>query len=169
MKASKAMVISAAVVIGIVTVVAGYVFWQYRSAAPPALGDIRVYAQSADIPVTSVPDHARAEKQLREFADGIAPGYRVADERFLAAGVPLVWDALRHFVGPCLAPSGYALTADGFSTDFAVEYSLYGHGGGLRRWFNDDLILVAGFNRTPVPDAAGTDAYLYGYFRLART
>ena len=168
MKASKAMVISAAVVMGAVTVLAGYAFWQYRSAAPPALGDIRVYAQSTDIPVTSVPDHSGAEKQLREFADGIAPGYRVADERFLASGVPLVWDALRHFVGPDLAPSGYALTADGFATDFAIEYSVYGHHGGLRRWFNDDLILVAGFNRTPGSDAADTDAYLYGYFRLAR-
>ncbi|CAJ1497544.1 hypothetical protein [[Mycobacterium] holstebronense] len=169
MKASKAMVISAAVVVGIVIVLAGYVFWQYRSAAPPALGDSRVYAQSADIPVTSVPDHAGAEKQLREFADGIAPGYRVADERFLASGVPLVWDALRHFVGPDLSRSGYALTADGFATDFAIEYSVYGHSGGIRRWFNDDLILIAGFNRPAVPAAADPDAYLYGYFRLART
>jgi len=168
MKASKAMVISAAVV-GVVIALAGYVFWQCRNAAPPALGDIRVYAQSADIPVTSVPDHAGAEKRLREFADGIAPGYQVADERFLASGVPLVWDALRHFVGPCLAPSGYGLTADGFSSDFAIEYSLYGHRGGLRRWFNDDLILIAGFNRAAVPGAADADAYLYGYFRLART
>lgn len=169
MKASKAMVISAAVVMGVVIALAGYVFWQYRSAAPPALGDIRVYAQSADVPVTSVPDHAGAEKRLREFADGIAPGYRVADERFLASGLPVVWDALRHFVGPCLAPSGYALTADGFSADFAVEYSVYGHSGGVRRWFNDDLILVAGFNRTPVSGGADPDAHLYGYFRLART
>ncbi|UVO13615.1 hypothetical protein NM962_05795 [Mycobacterium sp. SVM_VP21] len=168
MKASKTMVISAAVA-GVVLVLAGYVFWQYRSAAPPALEDIRVYAQSADIPVASVPDHAGAERRLREFADGIAPGYRVADERFLASGAPLVWDALRHFVGPCLAPSGYALTGDGFSDDLAVEYSVYGHSGGLRRWFNDDLILVAGFNSTPMSGAADTDTYLYGYFRLART
>ncbi len=167
MKASKAMVISAAVVMGVVIALAGYVFWQYRSAAPPALGDLRVYAQSSDIPVTSVPDHAGAEKRLREFADGVQPGYRVADERFLASGVPVVWDALRHFVEPCLA--GYALTADGFSADFAIEYSVYGHTGGLRRWFNDDLILVAGPGRTPVSGAAAPDAYLYGYFRLART
>lgn len=169
MKASRAMVISGAVVTGIVIVLAGYVFWQYRSAAPPALGDIRVYAQSTDLPAMSVPDHAGAEKQLREFADGVQPGYRVADERFLASGSPLVWDALRHFIGPCLAPSGYGLAADGFSSDFAIEYSLYGHSGGLRRWFNDDLILIAGFNRAAVPGAAGGDAYLYGYFRLART
>jgi len=166
MKASKAMVISAAV-IGVVIALAGYVFWQYRSAAPPALGDIRVYAQSADIPVASVPDHAGAEKRLREFADGIAPGYRVADERFLASGVPLVWDALRHFVGPSLASSGYALTGDGFSADFAVEYSLYGHSGGLRRWFNDDLILVAGSGRAQHP--VESQPTVYGYFRLTRT
>lgn len=168
MKASKAMVISAAVV-GVVIALAGYVFWQYRSAAPPALGDIRVYAQSTDIPVASVPDHAGAERRLREFADGIQPGYRVADERFLASGVPVVWDALRHFIGPSLAPAGYALTADGFSADFTIEYSVYGHTGGLRRWFNDDRILVAGSGRTPVSGAAAPDAYLYGYFRLART
>lgn len=164
MKANRAMVISAAVLVGVVIVLAGYGFWQYRSAAPPALGDIRVYAQSTDIPVTSVPDHAGAEKRLREFADGIQPGYRVADERFLASGAPLVWDALRHFVGPCLAPSGYRLTADGFSSDFAIEYSVYGRGSGLRSWFNNDLILVAGFNRGPDPDAQ-----LYGYFRLTRS
>lgn len=168
MKASKAMVISAAVVMGLVIALAGYVFWQYRSAAPPALGDIRAYAQSTDVPVTSVPDHAGAEQQLRQFADGIQPGYRVAEERFLASGAPLVWDALRHFVGPCLAPYGYELTADGFSSDFAVEYSVYGHSGGLRSWFNDDLILVAGLNPAGVPGAAHPAAYLYGYFRLVR-
>jgi len=166
MKANRLMVMSA-VVMGVVIALAGYVFWQYRSAAPPALGDIRVYAQSADVPVASVPGHAAAEQRLREFADGVQPGYQVADERFLASGVPLVWDAVRHFIGPCLEPAGYTLTTDGFSPDLAVEYSLYGHSGALRRWFNDDLILVAGSGRAQHP--VESQPTVYGYFRLTRT
>ncbi|MGV0624329.1 hypothetical protein [Mycolicibacter minnesotensis] len=170
MKAGKLMAITALAVVVVVTAIAGYVFWQYRTSEPPALGEIRVYAQSADVPVTAVPGHDGVQQRLRQFADGLRPGYRIADERFLAAGVPLVWDAVRHFVGPCLRPAGYVLTADGFSPDSTIEYSLYGRGGGLRRWFNDDLILVAGQGqgRAPVSEAAAPQAELYAYFRLTR-
>lgn len=163
------MLLRTAIVIGSVgAIIGGYVHWQYRTARPPALDTIPGYFAKAAVPVTDIPgtQRAGAEAQLRKLASSAQPGYRVADERFLATEGPLIWDAMRHHIRPHLESLGYASDADGSSADNTIVYSVYKHEGWLRPRFNDDLILVAGLDHTAMQKAAGNEIHLYGYFRL---
>lgn len=157
-----------AVICIVVAALAGYVYWQYRTAAPPALGSIPIYAASLAVPLTDLPEPQRrdAEAQLRNIAAGAYPGYEVGDERFLATKEPFTWDALRHRVEGFLYPAGYVLDSDGTSSDNAIMYHVYGHAGGLRRKFNTDMIMVAALDRTPALTATADAIHIYGYFRL---
>jgi hypothetical protein len=152
----------------LVAIIAGYVYWQYRTARPPALDSIPIYSASAAVPVTAIPapQLADAETQLRTVAANAQPGYRVADERFLATKGPFVWDAVRHHIGPRLGSAGYTLADDGSSADHTIWYSLYTHTGWLRPRFNNDAILAAGLLQTTIRTATGDPVYVYGYFRL---
>lgn len=154
---------------GLIASIGGYVYWQYRTAPPPALDSIPVYSAKAAVPVTDIPGQQRtdAEAQLRKLASSAQPGYRVADDRFLATEGPLIWDAMRHHIGFDLGSAGYALDGNGSSSDNMIVYSLYSHDGWLRQRFNDDMILVAGFDRTAIRTETGKDVHLYGYFKLA--
>ncbi len=156
------------VLAGLVAISGGYVYWQYRTARPPALGSMPIYSARVGVPVTDIPapQLADAETQLRNLAASVQPGYRVADERFLATKGPFVWDAVRHHIGPQLGSAGYKLADDGLSANHTIAYSLYRHAGGLRARFNDDAILAAGLAKTTMRLVTGDDVYLYGYFRL---
>jgi hypothetical protein len=157
-----------ATVLGIVVaIIGGYIFWQYRTARPPALDSIPIYSARLAVPITDIPEPQRTatEQELRNLASTAQPGYRVADERILATKGRFVWDALRHNVAPQLGSRGYALVADGWSSNYAITYHAYCHNE-LRRRFNDDVIVVAGFLKTTVKTVGGDEVYVYGYFRL---
>jgi hypothetical protein len=166
-KLRQALQITAATV-GIIAASIGVnVYWQYRTAPPPALDSMPTYTSA--VPVTDIPETERAdaETKMRNLASTAQPGYRVAGERFLATSVVrFVWDALRHDVESCLGPRSYILDKDGWSADYTIVYHVYGHDGGLRRKFNADKILVAGLTKTPMRTVTGDNVYLYGYFRL---
>ncbi len=151
----------------LIAIIGGYVYWQYRTARPPALDSIPAYTSSVPVTDISEPQRADAEVRLRDLAASAQPGYRVVGERFLATNAEFIWDALRHRVGPRLGSAGYGLDTNGWSSDHTVVYSQYRHGGWLRRQFNDDVFLVAGLVKTPIPTEAGKDVHLYGYFTLA--
>lgn len=156
----------AAAVIAVVVVVGGYVFWQYRTAQPPLLDSIPVYTSA--IPSTDIPEPRRTtiEAQLRDLAASAQPGYRVAGERFAATNADFVWDALRNNVRAYLDKSSYKIDDKGWSSNNDATYDLYRHDGSLRRWFNDDLIVIAGLVNHPLPTSTGEPVHLYGYFRL---
>ena len=151
----------------LVVLLGGYGYSQYRSATPPALGGIPIYSHEADVPLSDVPGPAAAEAEqtLRKFAAGVIEGRRVAGERFLATDGPLTWDAVRHSVGSSL--HNYSLQVDGTSSDGTVEYLLYRRGNPVRRWFNDDAVLVAAVTGPSGHTSSGRDIRVYGYFRLA--
>jgi hypothetical protein len=157
--------------VSLLAIVGGYVYWQYRTAAPPALGEMPSYrmAGKSGLPLTDVPEaqRAEAEARLRNFASTIRSGYKVANERFLAAGEPFIWDAVCKDIGSHLAPSGYVVIGGKTAVAQQITYVLYRHDGGLRRRFNDDMILAAVLNPR-VATSAGGEVTLYGYFRLTR-
>lgn len=160
-----------AVICIVVATLAGYVYWQYRTAAPLALGSIPIYAESLAVPTTDVPEPQRrdAETQLRNIAASAYPDYKVADERFLATKEPFTWDAVRHHIGYFLTSRDYVRDRDDLSSDNAVAYLVYGHDGWWQEKFNSDKIVVAGFMKPTLRTGAGEPAHFYGYFRLARS
>lgn len=119
----------------LLVVTGGYVYWQYRTATPPALRDMPVYARG--IPLTDIPEPrwADAEARLHTFASAVRAGYHVADERFLAAGEPFIWDAVCKDVGSHLESSGYSVIDGKTAVAQRITYILYRHDGGLRRRF----------------------------------
>ncbi|MGA5545261.1 hypothetical protein ACPCIR_25740 [Mycobacterium sp. NPDC051198] len=167
----KALFRSTVAVIGIVAAISGgYLYWQYRTAAPPRLEKLRTYSERYEVPLTDIPEPDRSARQaaLTTHADSAQVGYRIAAQRFLATKGPLTWDAIRSSIGSELSPSGYTIVDDGISADSAISYTLYGHEG-LRQKFNNDMILISGFtdetNGIPMDD----QVHMYAYFRLAPT
>lgn len=157
---------TAVIVLGtLIAVIGGYVYWQYRTSRPPALDSMPSYTSA--VPVTDIPEPQRsdAERQLRNLASTAQPGYRVVGERFVATPAIFVWDAVRHDTDSYLGPQGYGLDHAGWSSDNISTYLSYRHDG-LRRRFNDDVIVVAGLIKTTMRTATGEDVHLYGYFRL---
>jgi hypothetical protein len=156
-----------ALVLGIVVAIAGaYVYWQYRTSRAPALESIPAYTFA--VPVTDIPEPQRAgaEAQLRDVASTARPGYRVVAERFLATKAEFIWDSVRHNTGSYMrSTSGYAVDDDGWTHGQEVLYLIYGHHG-LRRLFNNDVIVVAAVAKPITRTAAGEDVHLYGYFHL---
>lgn len=63
--------------------VGGDVYWQYRTARPPALDSIPAYLNAVAVPVTDIPEQQRAEaeRELRQLASTARADYRMADER----------------------------------------------------------------------------------------
>jgi hypothetical protein len=158
----------AAATVGIIAASIGVnVYWQYRTARPPALDSIPIYSADVAVPLTDIPEpqRANAETQLRNFVATVQPGYRVADERLLATKGRFIWDAVRHDIGSRLLSTGYILDRNGGSIDYTMTYSAYRRHG-LRQRFNNDMIMAAGFVKTTLKTATGDDVYLYGYFRL---
>lgn len=165
----KSVLVSTIAAVGTIAVIlGGYVYWQYRTATPAALGGIPIYSARQAVSLADIPETQRsdAEAKLRVFASTAEPGYRVDDERFLATKGPLTWDAVRHHIGSYLTSHSYAPESDRLSSDNMIAYLLYEHDGMLRRKFNDDKILVAGLLKTTVRTATGDEAHLYAYFRL---
>ncbi len=157
----------AAIAIAVVIIVSGgYVFWQYRTSQPPSLSGLPTYPSPVPVTDISEPQKTAAEEQIRAVAATVRPGYRVASEQFSATNTQFTWDLLRHRVGPDLKSAGYALDDNGLSSDNQVTYTLYRHDGSLRRWFNDDIIVVAGLVKHTVPTSTGDPVHFYGYFRL---
>jgi hypothetical protein len=157
-----------AATVGIIAASIGVnVYWQYRTARPPALDSIPIYSTDIAVPLTEIPEpqRANAETQLHNFVATVRPGYRVADERFLATKGPFTWDAVRHDIESQLRSTGYVLDKNGDSTDHTMTYSAYQHHG-LRQRFNNDMVVGAGFDRTTLKTVAADEVYLYGYFRL---
>ncbi len=144
-----------------------YVYTRYRLARPPAIGRIPAYVTRSQIPVADIahPDTEKAGVDLRNLARTARPGCRVADERFLASKGEFIWDVLRHDVESYLESAGYAVERDGWSDAYKIVGTLYRRRG-LRRWFNDDAILIAGVDKPITQTAAGENVHLYGYFRL---
>lgn len=152
----------------LMAILAGYVYWQYRTATPPALDRIPVLSATS-VPVTDIlePQRSDGEARLRKCASTAQPGYRVADERFLASKGEFIWDALRHTTRSYLkSTSGYGVEDDGWTHGQEVLYLVYRHDG-LRRLFNDDVIMVAALGNPIVRTATGDDIHLYAYFKLA--
>lgn len=157
----------AAIAIAVVVVIAGgYVFWQYRTAQPRALSGLPSYPSPVAITDIPEPQRTAAQEKIRTLVSAALPGYRIASEQFSATNAQFTWDLLRHRVGPDLKSAGYALDANGLSSDNQVTYTVYRHDGSLRRWFNDDIIVVAGLVNHTLPTATGGPVHLYGYFRL---
>lgn len=150
---------------GLFAIIGGYVYWQYRSANPPALNGMPVY--TAGVPLTDLPDARRteAEARLRNFASAVRAGYHVADERFLATSGPFIWDALRKDFRSHLESAGYGVIEGQTAVAQQITYSLYRHDAGLRRRFNDDMILAAALD-PPLRTSTGEEITLYSYFRL---
>jgi hypothetical protein len=140
------------------------VYWQYRTAHPPQLASAPVYTSA--IPITDVPEPQRtdAETKMRNLAATAQPGYRIAEERFLATSTRLVWDALRHHVESYLG-AGYTLTRARYSADHTMIYHGYRRLG-LRQRFDGDVIGVVGCDSTPLRTVTGDVVHTYGYFRL---
>jgi hypothetical protein len=165
MRHKKVLVLTATTLALVVAILGGYVYWQYRTAQPPALDSMPIYSARVAVPVTDIPEPQRtaAEVQLRNLASTARPSYRVADERFLATKSPFIWDAVRHSTSSYLeSASGYGVEDDSWTHEQEVLYLIYGHHG-LRRLFNDDVIVVAAAGK---PIATGDEVHLYGYFRL---
>ncbi len=168
MRHKKVLVLTATTLAIVVAVIGGYVYWQYRTSRPPALDSMPIYSARVAVPVTDIPEPQRAgaEAQLRDLASTARPGYRVVAERFLAAKGEFIWDAVRHSTGSYLkSTSGYGVQDDGWTHGQEVLYLIYGHHG-LRRLFNDDVIVVAAAGKPITRTASGDDVHLYGYFRL---
>jgi hypothetical protein len=167
MRYKKVLGITATVLGIVVAILGGCVYWQYRTARPPALDSMPIYSARVAVPITDAPEPQRTdtETQFRDLASTVQPGYRVADERFLATKGPFTWDAVRHHVGSRLG-TAYTLDRNGSSSDDTIVYSIYKHPGWLRAQFNDDVILAVGLVKTTMKTATGDDVYLYGYFRL---
>jgi hypothetical protein len=164
------MVSTTLIVLGVlVAIVAGYVYWQYRTSRPLDLGSMPSYPGA--VPVTDIvePQRSDAERQLRDLASTAQPGYHLVAERFLSTNVQFTFDALRHDVERFLGPDGYYLDRDGWSSDHVSYYSSYRHAGWLRQRFNDDRIVVADLAKTTLPTSAGDAVHFYGYFRLANS
>lgn len=167
MRRKKVLVLTATTLAIVVAIVGGYVFWQYRTSRPPALDSIPAYPSA--VPVTDIPGPQRdgAEAQLRELASTARPGYHVVAERFLATNAQFTWDAVRHSTGAYLkTTAGYGADYDGWTQGQELLYLVYGHHG-LRRSFNDNVIVVAAVSKPITGTAAGDDVHLYGYFELA--
>lgn len=155
----------------LLAITGGYVYWQYRTSRHLTLDSMPVYSALVAVPVTDIPEprRANAETQLRHVASTVQPGHRVADERFLATKGPFTWDAVRHITGYFLESTyGYAVDDDGWTHGQEVLYRVYGHHG-LRRLFNDDVIVVAAAGNPITRTATGDEIYLYGYFRLTHS
>jgi hypothetical protein len=166
MRRRKLLVATVVILGSLLTIVGGYVYWQYRTAPPPPLDSIASYTPA--VPVTDIldPQRSYAEKQLRDLASSAKPGYRIVNERFIATNAEFVWDAVRHQIESALGPRGYHLDRDGWSADNSSTYLAYGHGG-LQRRFNDDVVVAAGLVKEPLRTASGSDVHVYGYFVLA--
>lgn len=164
MKLRQALLITAATV-GIIAASIGVnVYWQYRTARPPQLADIPAY--SSENPMADIPEPQRtdAETKMRNLAATAQPGYRLAEERFLATSTRFIWDALRHDIESYLG-AGYTLASSRYSTDHTMIYHVYRRHG-LRQRFDDDAILVAGLHKPIARTVTGDEVHLYGYFRL---
>jgi len=157
---------TATVLATLIAIMSGYVYWQYRTAGPLPLSDLPVYAPV--VPLTDIPEPQRddAEARLRNFASAVQAGYQVADEQFLATRGPFIWDALRKDFRPYLESSGYEVVDGQYAVAQKVVYSLYRHSSGLRRSFNNDMVLAAALY--PPGTSTGGEITLYGYFRLTQ-
>jgi hypothetical protein len=169
MRHKKVLVLTATTLAIVVAIIGGYIYWQYRTARPPGLDSIPAYTSA--VPATDIPapQRAGAEAQLRDLASTARPGYRVVAERFLATNAEFIWDSVRHNTGSYLkSTSGYGVDDDSWTHGHELLYLIYGHHG-LRRLFNDDLIVVAAAPKPITQTTTGNDVHLYGYFRLAHS
>jgi hypothetical protein len=167
MRHKKVLVLIATTLVIVGAIVGGYVFWQYRTSRPPALDSIPAYPSAVPVTDISEPQRDGAEAQLRDFASTARPGFHVVAERFLATNAQYTWDAVRHSMRTYLKKtSGYGVDDDGWTQGQELLYLVYGHHG-LRRLFNDDVIVVAAIPKPITQTATGEDVHFYGYFRLA--
>ena len=157
-------------------VVVMFISAQYRSAQrPSSLESIPEYplvGSSYPFGNLTAQERAQAEETLRQCVSTVVSGYRIVDERFLAAKTArnnFIGDALRSEVNGYLnRESSYEVArTDSHATQNDAFYIAWQHSNPLARRFNRQIIVAAALMnpiRQPEPD--NQQIHAYGYFRL---
>jgi hypothetical protein len=171
MNRSKTLWAIAAVTFAVVTGGA-YVVTQYEFAQKPSsLSSLPVYPfVGSAYPIDDVAsqDRAHAEAVLRQFAAGVAAGFRPTAERFLASKGDFIWDAVRSSVGGYLSGASFHIHNGGQTAQDgdALVFVVWARANRVQHLFNPKRILAVGLQDPLRAVRPGEQVHVYAYFEL---
>lgn len=157
-----------------VLVVCVYIVGQYAIAQKASLDTLPEYPfVDAVVSLDDIvpPERDRAEAELRRFAGAVAPGYRPAGERFLAAKGEFIWDAVRSSVGGCLSRAGFHVRDVGQTPHGSddLAFIVWDRPNTVQHWIDPEQMLAVGLQNPLRGGRAGEQhVHLYAYFQLSR-